>query len=1096
MVTLYDKLETDFQHNGIGSLNNNIINPKIKWMDNGLFSLEFEYPLFGPHGLEIENSSIIKASDPETENLFFVYKIIPSMGYIKVYCYQVFYKLAFNSINDTNVVSKNGQGALTQLSGATQYSHKFKFTSDISNVANSRIVRKNPVEILLDSNLDNSFVNRWGGHIVRHGFNISMNQAYGSNKGYSIRHKKDLIGYEATIDETSVVTRIRPLGYDGLLLPEIYVDSLLVNHYPEPRIQEYEYSEVKVGDGEGEFATNELAYAELRRLAKLEYSNNKVDVPQGVYKIDFVNLKDTEEYKNFAPLKQILPGDTVTVTHEEDGLNIIAQMVEYEWDPLSKSYSSVTLGNYEKTFTSTLSKVDKIQNDLKEINNQITLVYTAANGKNQVFVGASEPVIDQNSAEGDLWFKKNGDKTELWILRKVNSELQWVVEMSDATQEELRAQVAAALATADEAKQEAIDSYNNAVTDAQIYTNTKAAEFDNQLILVNQDLITAKSNADSALIKADDAIIQSGFAKVDSADAVTAVVNMQTSINGLQTTVADKADATTVTQLATQWIQTTELVDGHTGQISNLGEQINFKVTKGEATAQINIEAGITLIQNDKLLLDADTYIMGTTFANDVKVKSLEAVYADVINLRTQMLTADVIDSTMISSDTALITKLFATDANVNILTAKTAFINSVKAIDIVADRITGGTFNGSNMNMININVSSLVGNISNFVQSNWNNAVGGGVSINGSGIVNAFNYLYEGSIRNQGALKIADGQISLNGTFTNSYGRTYTYLNADSLYSENLTSSGSVRSLFKLSGDGLQIQKNGESARYTQDGFYLSSAGDASVKYYSGNARIEIGSYNGVSLGVNAGGGFLNRITTGGGQDNIAPFVDIWADMTMRAKLNMNNNSIDNAYQVAGLNVLYFKTTTNRITEGSDGQFYINGSYQVNIGTTAHGGVLAITNNQIVANRTLNMNGNSINNQSDRRLKTNINSTSTNSLDAICRWNFVDYDWIEPTKPKGTHLGLIAQDTPEIMQYDSDNDVYNINSSKQTMMNSHAIQQLNNKVVSIETVATASNALASIALGNSNQALTETQQLKQEIQELKQKIQQLESVA
>ena len=161
------------------------------------------------------------------------------MGYVTVLCYQISYKLAFNSINDTNIVNKNGQNALTQMSGATQYPHSFKFNSDILTTANSRVVRKNPIEFLLDTGLDNSFVNRWGGHIVRHNFNIAMNSAYGSNKGYTIRHRKDLKGYEAEFDESTVITRIRPIGADGLLLPETYVDSPLINAYTEPSIQQF-----------------------------------------------------------------------------------------------------------------------------------------------------------------------------------------------------------------------------------------------------------------------------------------------------------------------------------------------------------------------------------------------------------------------------------------------------------------------------------------------------------------------------------------------------------------------------------------------------------------------------------------------------------------------------------------------------------------------------------------------------------------------------------------------------------------------------------------------------------------------------------------
>ncbi|MER2226119.1 MAG: phage tail spike protein [Carnobacterium sp.] len=608
MITLYDKSETNFEHNGIGSLEQDIIDPKIHWIDNGIFSFEFDYPLFAKHGLEITNSSIIKARDPEQDNLFFVYKVIPSMGYIKVYCYHIFYKLAFNTINDTNIVGKNGQGALTQLAGATQYPHKFQFTSDLTTSANSRVVRKNPVEILLDSNLDNSFINRWGGHIIRHGFNIRMNQSYGSNKGYKIQHKKDLIGYEATIDETTVVTRIRPVGYDGLLLPEIYIDSPLISSYPEPRIQEYTYSDVKVGNGEGEFATASLAYAELRRLAKLEFSQNKIDVPRGIYKVDFVNLKETEEYKNFAPLKQILPGDIVAVEHEEDGINIRSQMVEYNWNPLLKEYIDLTLGNYERNFTSTINQLDKIQSDIKNIHTQIELVYLSADGKNKIYSGETEPIIDQNSTEGDLWFKKNGDKTELWILRTVNGLLQWVVELSDATQEELKAAIKDAILQADKDRTKAEQDINQAVIDAKNYTEVKAQEFDNKLVVVNQNVTTITNVANASVTQANKAVEDAGFAKVDAAsakqtasaasgsalealglakNATTNVNTLTTNYDALTQTVGFKAEKTVVDAVSKKVEQQTLAIAANAQQIDLrlTSTQVDTLVTqKGYAT--------------------------------------------------------------------------------------------------------------------------------------------------------------------------------------------------------------------------------------------------------------------------------------------------------------------------------------------------------------------------------------------------------------------------------------------------------------------------------------------------------------------------------
>ncbi|MDF8026663.1 endopeptidase, partial [Listeria monocytogenes] len=74
-----------------------------------------------------------------------------------------------------------------------------------------------------------------------------------------------------------------PEGYDGLFLPEQYVDSPIINSYVSPKIKVIKYDNVKVGDEEDEFATKELAYAELRRLAALEFTVSHIDKPTATY---------------------------------------------------------------------------------------------------------------------------------------------------------------------------------------------------------------------------------------------------------------------------------------------------------------------------------------------------------------------------------------------------------------------------------------------------------------------------------------------------------------------------------------------------------------------------------------------------------------------------------------------------------------------------------------------------------------------------------------------------------------------------------------------------------------------------------------------
>lgn len=166
---------------------------------------------------------IVKAPVPElSDQLFRIVERDDALGgFLHIVAHHIFYDLATNFIEDTYIVNKNGSGALTQLLGATQFMHRFTGTSNISAVNNVRLVRLNPVEVLLDSDLENGFQSSYGGEIVRDNFTISMLTTRGSNNGVQIRDKKNLTGYKADVDYSGIVTRIMPQGYDGLFLPKI-----------------------------------------------------------------------------------------------------------------------------------------------------------------------------------------------------------------------------------------------------------------------------------------------------------------------------------------------------------------------------------------------------------------------------------------------------------------------------------------------------------------------------------------------------------------------------------------------------------------------------------------------------------------------------------------------------------------------------------------------------------------------------------------------------------------------------------------------------------------------------------------------------------
>ncbi|MBJ7935303.1 endopeptidase [Bacillus thuringiensis] len=371
MITLYKPNETDFTHNGIGVLDKHIYSATVEEELNGLFVFNFNYPLFAPYGTKIDGMSIIKVPTPDGDQLFRVVTPKVSMGEIKAVCYHIFYDLTENLIEDIFIQPTNGSAAMARLSSGCQYKHPFTFYSDVTNISTARIVRKNPVEAMLDTSQDNSFVNRWGGELKRDNFDVKMLKSRGSNRGVVIRHKKDLLGYEGSVDWKSPTTRIMPQGFDGLLLPEKYVDSPLINKYPHPRIRVIEFNHIKAAIGKNandeDAVPLEEAYKRLRQAAKDMFDIQMVDQPKATYKVEFQELSQTEEYKEYKILQRVWMGDIVTVKHEEDGIDIQAKVIAYKYDPIKKEYINVTIGNFKESFTDVTGKVDQIQQDLSNM---------------------------------------------------------------------------------------------------------------------------------------------------------------------------------------------------------------------------------------------------------------------------------------------------------------------------------------------------------------------------------------------------------------------------------------------------------------------------------------------------------------------------------------------------------------------------------------------------------------------------------------------------------------------------------------------------------------------------------------------------------
>lgn len=449
MISVHPRTSTTFTANGIAVLDTEVIAPVVTEELGGAFKLVFSYPADGPAAQHLTLEAIVACPVPGMKQRqgFRIHEVTTSLdGLLEVTCFHVFYDLSANLIADTFVVNKTAKAALDQILAAANTKHSFTATSaDSVTVASARLVRMPVAQALMDTGEDNSFASRWGGELVRDNWHIHHTPARGQDRGVVIRDRKNLTGYESTLDYTTVTTRVLPVGYDGLLLPELYVDSPKLDTYVTPRIRVIRYGQVKAIKDPDKPREDELplgkAHAELRRLARLEFTQNHVDEPTASYRVSFADLASTREYADFAELETVELGDTVTVRHADLGVALSARVVAYDYNPLTGSYVSVELGSVAAKFTSVTRQIKQTQQTVEEAVATAGFALSSADGKNTNHYGPTQP---EHARLGDTWFKTNGETTEIWIYTTTSAgEAGWVALATDLN----HAHVAAELET-------------------------------------------------------------------------------------------------------------------------------------------------------------------------------------------------------------------------------------------------------------------------------------------------------------------------------------------------------------------------------------------------------------------------------------------------------------------------------------------------------------------------------------------------------------------------------------------------------------------------------------------------------------------------
>ncbi len=353
LIRLYEQDTTDFSNNGL-----KILSPMSAKITRNL--IEYTYQLELTHLLDEKGMMLTEERILGYNGQYFrISSIRRNLKEVSIIAKHIFFDLNKNFIEDINIKNKTGSMALSHILGGTSYPHSFSATSDIDTVASSRLVRKNVVSALI-GDTDNSFINRWGGELDIDGFTFKLNEQIGKDDGYTIQYGKNLTGLDLQLNMLEVVTRIRPVGFDGVEIDGLYVDSPYIDNYALPIIKEIKYENVKwkgspnyeEREDDDSYIYDNLAEAQAKlvELATNEFVVNEIDLPKTTINIEFIELSKTEEYKHLKFLQNINIGDTVHIYHKPLDINLKSRCIEYVYDCILNKYETITLGSYTKNF--------------------------------------------------------------------------------------------------------------------------------------------------------------------------------------------------------------------------------------------------------------------------------------------------------------------------------------------------------------------------------------------------------------------------------------------------------------------------------------------------------------------------------------------------------------------------------------------------------------------------------------------------------------------------------------------------------------------------------------------------------------------------
>lgn len=367
---LFEYDATTFSTNGIGRLSD-CISAVVTEQRNGIYELEFQYPVTGVHFDDIQEGRIVVVTHDNTGDLqpFDIYKSSKTIeGVVTFNAHHISYRL--NEIPVAPFSASSCVTALAAISDNSMITNPFTFWTNKVVNKDYEVTVPSSARSLLGGE-ENSILDVFGtGEYEFDKFDVNLYASRGTASGLEIRYGKNLVEYDNETDYADVINGVAPYwtgengaGGEVTVTP---TDPVMMTG-----VTLYNNRDVVIPLDMSSAFESAPTEAQLITAAESYLTGNAPNIPDQSIDIEFVELWQTNEYEQFAQLQTLQLCDTLTVTYPNYGfISVSAKVVTVEFNVLTDRYDKITLGNIPTTLgdaitARTESQIEKLSGEVK-----------------------------------------------------------------------------------------------------------------------------------------------------------------------------------------------------------------------------------------------------------------------------------------------------------------------------------------------------------------------------------------------------------------------------------------------------------------------------------------------------------------------------------------------------------------------------------------------------------------------------------------------------------------------------------------------------------------------------------------------------------